>query len=344
MTLHEVTDDTKKIILFGSIILIGIFIIMVVFRFGTMLKNTLYPTPAPPPTVDFGKLPPLLFPTTNYKDLKYTLDTLSGIFPNFPDRIKVFPMKEPKPSLLDLARAREKVAVLGFTKSETALNETIYQWSNTQTFSSNIILNTLTYNFNLSSDYKSEPNILFFSQSTQKAEETTQAFFSSLYFPQDIDSQKTKTTPFIINGEKLMLSPNLNNTQVVRVDFYQHDINNFPYFYPYPPYSTMYSHVIQKGNDLVIAEASFFHQEPNISSFGTYPIKTAQEAFSQLQKGKGYIASYSGNDSSIAIKDIILGYYAGEQKQNYLMPVIVFTSDKDFVAYVSAIKEEWINK
>ncbi|MCL5432856.1 MAG: hypothetical protein M1524_01950, partial [Patescibacteria group bacterium] len=76
----------------------------------------------------------------------------------------------------------------------------------------------------------------------------------------------------------------------------------------------------------------------------TYPIKTADESFSDLQRGDAYIVSYDGTDPNIKIKNVYLGYYLGDTEQDYLMPIVVFEGNDNFVAFISAIKNEWLGE
>ena len=43
------------------------------------------------------------------------------------------------------------------------------------------------------------------------------------------------------------------------------------------------------------------------------------------------------------IKKIYLAYYLSEQRQNYLMPIVIFEGNNNFYAYVQAVQDEWIN-
>ncbi len=96
-------------------------------------------------------------------------------------------------------------------------------------------------------------------------------------------------------------------------------------------------------NQLQIVDGHFFHQ--NISTkFSTYPLKTADQAFSELKDQKAYIASYYGNNNNVSIKNVFLAFYMEDAPQDYLMPIIIFEGDNGFFAYVSAITDEWINK
>jgi hypothetical protein len=192
--------------------------------------------------------------------------------------------------------------------------------------------------------------------------------------PKDIDLTKTQTPEknvhyitspqifSIVNGA-LVPTTSLSKAQAIRVDIYQKDMEyqlntgiagdggikkldmKIPILYPHPPYSTMSFCIASGANGAQVVAANYVHQDitiPEVDTEATYPIKTATEAFDELKKGNGYIAAYSGNDSSVLINNVYLAYYLGEEKQDYLMPIIVFEGDGGFFGYVSAVKNDWV--
>ena len=93
--------------------------------------------------------------------------------------------------------------------------------------------------------------------------------------------------------------------------------------------------------DEEVLEAKFDHFAIKDSS-ATYPIKTADEAFFELQGQKAYIASYFGEENTVHLKNVLLGYYMSETEAEYLMPIVIFEGDNGFFAYISAVTDEWI--
>jgi hypothetical protein len=75
-------------------------------------------------------------------------------------------------------------------------------------------------------------------------------------------------------------------------------------------------------------------------SYSTYPIKTAEEAMSDLKSGN-YWAASDISDSSVIIRKIYLAYYEPTTLTNYLQPIFVFEGDNNFVAYVSAVTSKY---
>ena len=346
LTLSNVASETRNILKWGGLVFGTILIIYISYQVGIFIKKTFYPTPPPPPTVSFGKLPSISFSESKQNQFEYTLDTLSGSFPTFSDREKVYKMVINEPDLLALKKASNKVKGIGFQGTTVALNPDVYQWTNQTPFAQTLSFNILTSDFQLSSSYFSDQNIL----SSRNLPDTSAApgfittYLQGMYlYPQDIDLAKIKTNLFSIKNNSLVPASSLSNAQIIQVYLFQKDVDKLPIFYSRPTISPMNFLVAGGENSPTIVQADFSHQEISQDS-ATYPIITASEAFDMLKKGQAYVADFYGQGSEISIKNIYLGYYIGENKQKYLMPIVVFEGNDGFYAYVSAIKDEWINK
>jgi hypothetical protein len=253
-----------------------------------------------------------------------------------------------------------------------------YEWDEPGGFQRKIIFDIVSQNYTMTSSYLSSITALRADsvkalKDPTGAVPTVQGELGSIdSFPSDIDLDKTNnadpkigynTKPIlysILSGD-LTPSTSLSDTQVIRVDLYQKDISytltagmsgtdlrkfqdfeeKLPILYPHPPYSTMNFLVASGINQLQVVSANFTHQTINLDQEqpATYPIKSADKAFSELTDGKAYIAANPTNDSQIFIKNVYLAYYAGDKTQNYLMPIIVFEGAKGFYAYVSAVDD-----
>lgn len=348
LSLHKVTEEIRVLLKWAGIILGGFLLLFFLIRIGTSIKEYFFPTPLPSPTVSFGKLPHIAFPkNATDKQLTYTINTLTETLPDFTDRMPVYKTVTPQPNLLALKRARDKVSKAGFTQEDFALSTTRYQWSDPNSpISRRILLNILTYNFDFTSDYLIDPKSLQNQKlpSENRAIEIAKSLFSAISFiPQDIDDTKTTTTLLsITDGGIIGRATSFSKANMIRVDFFQRDINGFPMYYPHPPQSIINAFVVSDQRDKEITQAHFFHQEIIDDSSTTYPIKTANEAFEQLKKGNAYIASYFGGDEKINITNVFLGYYAPDKESKYILPIIVFEGNNGFYGYVLAIKDEWI--
>ncbi len=353
LTLHKATEETKLLLKWGSISLAGLLVLVVLVRFIINTINGLQPPP--PPTVSFGKLPKIDFPqNATAKRLTYTINTDSGFLPTLPDRATVDKIVFYEPNLLALQHAKEKMSHISLYQNPTALSETLFKWTDQGSLQRTMLFDIQSLNFTLMSNFLTNDTVLKATNLPNEDSATSQAksFLSSLdSFPQDIDSQKTEAQLFSIQNGVLANSPSLSNAQVIRVDFFQADIETLPILYPHPPFSTMNVFIGSGTNSTGdVVEANFTHQEiastsANLNgSPATYPIKTAQEAFTELKNHQAYIASYMSPDANVSITDVFLAYYVGEKAQQYLMPIIVFQGNNGFFAYVSAVNSAWVNE
>jgi hypothetical protein len=343
-TLNRAKRETQLVLKWGGISIGIIFALFVAIKFFAFVKALF--VPPPPPEASFGKLPSIPFPNQTKENITYSLDTLTGFLPSFSDRAKVYRISADPPSLLGLEKTRQKVSAIGFKSSGIQIAEDTYQWIDQgKSLQRNMTMNIFSSDFTLSSPYLITRSLENFSESDEKdrAIETAKSFLSSMsLFPQDINEDKTKTTLYSIANNSLTLTSKISDAKIIKVDFFQKDLDKLPIYYDKGISSTIDFSIGKEKQQLEIVDARFFHK--NISEISsTYAIKTANEAFVELQKGKAYIAYKPANMVEFSIKRVFLAYYLGEDKQEFLMPVIVFEGDDDFTAYVSAVKDEWIN-
>lgn len=344
-TLHSINSAIKAFLKWTTILAALLILIILLIKVGFGVKELLYPTPLPAPTESFGKLPQIFFPETSVaipkRDLSYSIDTLSGKLPEFPDRIEVFKVEPYKPNLLALDRARKIVAIIDFNSKEENIGDSIYSWVENEPYERKIDYNILTSNFILSSNYFKDEAILNPDiPDPNEAIEASVSFFNTVSsFPNDVDTAKTKTSLFTIEENKLIEAASLSNTKIIRVDFFQKDVNNLPIFYEKPGQSNIYSLVGGNEYKKQIVEANFLHHNISSSS-ATYYIKKPEEAFTLLKKGQAFITDYKGEKKEISIKNVFLAYYLPKKEVEYLMPIIVFEGNDNFYAYISAIKTD----
>ena len=344
LTLNQATSETRVAFKWSGVIFLVLVLIFLIFKIGTALKQTLFPTPPAPPTFSFGKLPSIEFPNNvSDKNFNYSLDTVTGTLPTFQDRINVYKMTPISPDLLALKKAISNVNSVGFTNPELPISAKIYQWNDNGPLNRSITMDIFSTNFALSSTFISDPIVqsaINFPDETT-AITTAQNFLSTMSsFPDDIDSTKAKTLLFSINNNTLATATSVSNSQVIEVDFFQKDIDNLPIYYPKAVNSTMNVLVVGGKDQPQVAQVNFSHQTISNQS-ATYPIKTAQDAYNLLKQGQGYIASYFGSSTDISIKNVFLAYYIGDKKQDYLFPIAVFEGDNGFFAYVPLITDVW---
>lgn len=335
MSLAQVTTKTRFVLKLGGIIIAGLILLFLILK----VKNILFPPPPPSPTVSFGKLPSLEFPKgEDSKNLTYSVDTISGTLPVFPTLEKVFKMDEKKPDLLSLDKANSIAKALGFEDKPVGVSENVFQWK--QKDGKTLTMNILNFNFNYSTNYLSGPKIPNFSKDNNLAISSSVDFLQRMgLLYDDLDQTKTKTSFFLVKNFDIVPVTSLSSAQIIRVEFFQKTFNNLPIYYSST--SPLNFLIKTERDEPQVVEANFFHQKPS-ESFSTYPLKSAQQALGALKKGDAYISDLPATQK-IAIKKVTIGYYISDKKQDFLIPIIIFEGD-NFRAFVTAVKDEWVNK
>lgn len=346
-TLSSVTAWTRSLIKWVGVAAGAILLLVLLYRIFVFVKGKI--TPPPPPTVSFGKLPPISFAQSQTeKALSFSIDTVTGVLPVFSDRASVYKTSPVVSDLLALDKATKKVNAIGFTGPYSKISESLYQWSaadQNSGLSKKITYNIFSSDFNLSSTFLSDPQVLAANNLPNQtaAVDTAENFLSNMGSqPQDIDLEKTQTEILSIQNGTLVPATSLSNTQVLQVSFLQKNLNGLPIAYPNTNSSTINVFVAGGGNGPQVVKVDFFHQ--NISSdSATYPILSASEAFDKLKNGDSYIVSYDGISQKISINKVFLAYFLSDSRQTYVMPVVVFEGN-GFAAYVSAVRDAWTQK
>lgn len=348
LTLTAASQETKIILKWAMIIIASFIVLFLAFKVLVLLKETFFPTPPPKPTVLFGKIPSPSFPASNANEkFKFSIDTLSGNLPNLRSQAKVYEVEIPKADLLALKSIGEKVNDVGFDNGPFKVSDELYFWTDTGgDFLKTIRVNIQTGNFTLFSPFYFNNSVLSAGNLPKEKDAINKAqnFLSNLnYLGNNFDPSKTKAQLLSIQDGELMGAISKASAHAYRVNFFQRNVDNIPIFYEKPNESNINIIVTGGSSGSQIVRATYVLQKPTRNG-STYPIKTAKQAFSELQMGKAYIASFYGESTNIKIKNVFLAYYIGSKSQQYLYPIIVLEGNNGFFAYVSAVTDEWISK
>ncbi|MBI4084414.1 MAG: hypothetical protein HY431_00770 [Candidatus Levybacteria bacterium] len=355
-TLHSVIEGTKKLLKLGALSIVGIILLVILFRIGLIVKGEIFPRAPEEFQITFDKLPPIAFPeSVTDKQISYSIETVDGELPEFPDRLLVYEIINKEHQLFDLQRAKNKMEAIGFNTKEEHIVDNLYHFDKTEGLPASLEMDIVSEDFKLRSNFFISPIVIAATglPNEDRAKGEAINFFSSMnLFPSDIEKEQTESTLLSIQGKKLVRATSFAKSQIVRVDFYQKGVigndvlDPLPILYPNPPSSSINVHLASRGEGgAQVVQADFYHQTisnaPEDAS--TYPIKTAGEAFAELEEGKAYIAADFLKTTNVAIRNIYLAYYAGETLQDYLMPIVVFQGEGDsFFAYVSAVRNNCI--
>lgn len=349
-TLSDASKDTKKILKWGGLLIVSLVVVLMLIKVVFYIKDLLYPTPPPKPTIAFGILSPQTFPQNSVnQNFTYSINTLTGTLPQFSDQTKIYRMEPFQPDLLAVNKFEEKVTNTGFQKGYIAISDKVFEWKSNTNFGGidkRIRINIVNNNFTITSLYTSDKDVLtgLHLPDQIKAIDLAENMLNDMtIMPEDIDLAKTKTNLFSIKNGSLFTATSLSNAQIIEVNFFQKDINKLPVYYEKPNTSNISILIGGGGYQGQIVGASFIHQAVSDQA-STYPIKNAGKAYEELKQGKAYIASYFGTTANVSINNVFLAYYISSQAQDFLMPIIVFEGSDGFFAYVPAITDEWISK
>ena len=342
MTLANVTRETRIILKLFAVSLIFIAVLFVFYKGGEFVKNTFFPTPAAPPEEKFGKLPPVEFPPQNPTSLKYRINTVSGQLPQFPDRMTVYKTKKNQASLVNLQTARNRVRNVGFTENETKISETLYQWRNG--LGDQIEVNIITNSFKISSNYLNSVLPTRIGEQVARKEDAI-GFVRDFLQDLNIDianiSEEESTLTYLKAADgKLVEAASEADAQFVRVDLFQNKIDQeFSIYYPGLNKSIMYFIIRSDEHVPGIVAAQFTYVTLDENNSSTYPIKTSEAAFEDLKIGNSMVFNFDQNQGVVDITDVRLGYYIGDEEQQYFLPIIIFEG-KNFTAYVQAVSDK----
>lgn len=309
---------------------------------GIAVYLKIFPPAPPPATVKFGKLTKIPFPVATTKiNLKYTLETPEGGLPtNIPSQAKVFFMPKPSSNLLSLDTAKEKARALGFTNNPVAESTTIYKFTNPN-FPSMLEMNIISGTFSISYDLSSDKSPI---STRPPAAEVAAALFRSALssaniLPPDLSGPTTHSFYKLASGQ-LVAALSLSESDVVKINLFRKNYDNLPSMTKNPNEANVWALISGSQNhDQQIIAAEYHYYLVDESQFSTYPIITAQEAFSQLQAGSAFTADPGLNKDgdTLKIRRVYLAYFDPEAEGDFFQPIYVFEGDNGFTAYLPAV-------
>lgn len=347
-TLSRVTKLTRAVLKWGAIFIVSLFILNILLKVGGKIKNSLFPPPPPAPTVAFGKLPAPAFPQSKLSGpFSYTVDTVSGTLPTFFPLMTIYKTVQREPALLSLQKARERVNRAGFSKEEKQHSNRIYQWSDDG--GRTIKFDIISYDFDITSDYLSDPKILKAENlpNQDKARALATSFLEKLdLLPQDVGSESLKASFWGVKDNLLYPATSFSNAQIIRVDLLPKGVNDTPVVYPEKDSSLINFLIGGKVNEEgKVVEAHYFYRMPDQNNFSTYPIKSTDQALEELKNNEAYIVNVDNKKTTnINITKVSLGYYFSRETQDFFYPVFIFEGDNGFLAYTWAIDPSWIQQ
>lgn len=330
MTLSQTALLTKQIITFSMLVII----LGIVSFIGYKIWHSYYLAHLPiieeKPDTKFGILTVPDFPqtTASSSSFSYSIDTQTGnlpqlgIDPGFEKLQKVYFVNKTFATLLSSQQSQNLAEKFNIATSPEILSDTDYRFSDTG--------KTLTVDLD-------SGNFIFERQATPSGNEAldddTKLVSDFKNMLQNLGVLKDDLNSGL--SKVIKLKPN-----VAQISLWPTSINGKPILTPQYDVSLVNAKV-QKSADNIenYLSLNFSYFPIDLSTFATYPIKTSEQALEDLKSGKGIIA-VEPPQSNASITSVYLGYFLGQSYSPYLEPIFVFQGPH-FVAYVSAIKEEF---
>ncbi|OGM28574.1 hypothetical protein A2962_03095 [Candidatus Woesebacteria bacterium RIFCSPLOWO2_01_FULL_39_61] len=344
-SLTQIAIVSRKGIRYGIYAIVLIIIARFVFNIGVSLYKKIFPPPPPEPTVAFGKLPKLPFPEKERpENLNYVLETPDGKLPTLPAQETLYFMPPISSSIDDVESAKTKAQALGFNPDGKPIAEAL---KNVYIFDKTNIPSTLTMNiitgiFSISYNLNADPSVISgVPPASDLATDQAKSYFVSVGISSDFQQGRSTTEFLKLEGGNLVKVDSQSDSELIKVNLFRENLGlnkDISSVTPDMPEANIW--VIITGNRTIIsAEYHYFQVDQQKS--GTYPLKTADEAWEELKKGDTFIANLgTDTDGQITIRRVYLAYYDPGQYAEFYQPVVVFEGDGGFYAYVPAVKAD----
>ena len=333
---------------FGLVLLVVLMVGRVVLTAAVSYYRAVHPPAPPPPTMGFGVLPSIVFPsqTAEQKPSAYQLELPTGRFPAFPDRAKVLLKVKTSPSLLADQRAKEVAANYGFVLEPTVLSSRIYRWTKSEPLQAALEMDTQNQHFSLRTDFLSRPELLAQRNLPTDAEavEVAKTFLSTgVDLPQDMATASGKVSYLKALGGELAPAVSLSDADFLQVDLQRTPIDGQLPMYTPEGTKGIFSAVIagSRSTREQVMRAEFRYQPVDYTQVHTYPLRSPAAAWQVLQSGEGYVAQ-KGSLPTAVVRDVYLGYFDNTEEEEYLQPIYIFAGDGGFLGYVTAVDPQLI--
>jgi hypothetical protein len=358
-TLTEASVTARKVIKYGAIGFVGITILWYLGVAAVKYYKMMNPVPLPEPTADFGQLPKIAFPKNESRP-KLTLELPTGGIPVFVDRMFVYSQPIKKSSFTDAEKAIETAAALGFLFKPDQKTESNYIWTNQDQLNSKLDMNIISGHFALSRQWQNNPALASMASfSSDKAViMDTENYLSRVGLLSSDIVGVEKVTYLKDDGGRLANALSLSDADFVQLDLFRKNMDevdpesktkevkaSYP-FYRGDPNKGLLRVVVSGSKNLSdkVIGMEYGYNIINYKENGTYPIKTGEEAWTELSGGGGYVFVGESKAAEVKIRRVFLGYFDADASTGYAMPVYIFLGDQGFTAYVSAVKDAWIKK
>jgi hypothetical protein len=345
-TLTETAVVARKIVRYSIYGVILIVIARYTYLLGMRVYQSMFPPPPPPPTVKYDKLAPIQFPSQPaYEGLTFILETPDLSLPELVPQANVYFMPKPSSNIQSVEQGKIKADKLKFNPEGRELSDTVYLFERSDKSPSTLTMNVVTNTFSISYDLSADPDITLGNPPVpQKAVDSVKNYLSRAgLLPTDISDGVADYEFIKLEDGQFVGTISLSEADMIKVNLFRKDYEELAAKTPDPKEANIWFIVTTTRKTTKILAGEYHYFAIDEASSSTYPIRTAKDAWDDLNTGKAYIADMGKNpdDADIKIRRVYLAYYDPGGFQEYYQPIIVFEGDNEFVAYVPAIAKEY---
>ncbi len=343
-TLTEAAYYARNIIKYGGVGLIALIVGQWGISSAIRAYNLAHP-PYYPPTMTYGKLPQIVFPEKTNSSVSFSLQLPNDGFPKMSDQAKVYLVYQPVDSLLALEDGTKTAKSLGFDGQPTETKTGVYQWTNGVT-NQTLTINVLDGSFHIKYPYENDqllqnPDVM---PTNSAAIAMAQSFLQQANkLAPDLKDGEAKVSYYKISYTGLKPAASLSESNIIKVDIFRKATDDGIKILPSDPTSASVSFLISGSTveSKKIVEVNYSYAPIDRQSYSTYPIKTPQQAWSEVQSGNYWTAEAAAGNSTV-IRKIYIAYFEPATLTNYMQPIYVFEGDGNFVGYVPAVNSSEI--
>lgn len=333
MTLTQTATITRRLIVISVVLLIVGVGAKIGYQIWYEYQLANLPKPIEKPEQKFGTLPRLNLPdqTVSSSNYSYSVDTQTGEFPQMPSSVRIYFMPLAGTSLLAPDRSRNLAVAFGFPVGPDILSNTVYRYTDDNKGELTIDLPTGNFVFQKLVATTAGTLTPGFNQS---GSEIITEFKTSL-------QQKGLLTDDLKNGRgKVTFEGGEPRTaKTATITLWPADFNDLPIMTASQSgliRTTITTAEEESGSKYLQMNYTYWPIDNTTSS--TYPLKTVQQAFSDLQSGNGFVI-LEPLRPKVSLTTVYMAYYQSEQYAPYLQPVFVFEGPH-FQAIVQATESK----
>jgi len=346
MSLTYTAYTTRNLIKYGGSALIAFVLLWSIGATSIKAYKATHPAYVAP-TVKYGLLPKNVFPAKEFTAKNFTFEFTNDLIPSFNDQAKVYIIYRSKTEILALEEAKEVAKNFGFDGEPSEISNGVYEFRDEKT-QKTLTMNVLEGDFNLKYPYLNDTSILEAKDmpSKEKAIEIATSFLESgNKYSSDLEKGEKNVSYWKISDGTLTSVSALSESNAIKIEFYREFLED-KWEIVSPQNGAASVSILVSGStetEKKVIEANFKYANIDRESYSTYPIKTANEAITDLKSGSYWPASDVSSEV-VTIRSVELAYYEPVTLTQYLQPIYVFKGDNNFVAYVSAVTSRYISQ